>query len=319
MGQNMDVELVQKYIAGNATEAEKKRVAEWIQEDSENMREYMAQRKLYDMTLWRTEAVAEEEKPEKRRFSWRVLSMEVVKMAAVFAVALLSVHYWQEKGDRGVETDMLQSIYVPAGQRVELMLADSTKVWLNSRSTLTFPGSFKGSARNVKLDGEGYFAVAKDAEHPFIVETNKCNVKVLGTEFNVMAYATDSVWMTSLLKGSVEILLPGSTKGGMRLEPNTQASLKGNKLVKDCIREPEHFLWREGLICFNDISVGEMMEKLELYYGVDIVVNNSRILKNRYTGKFRTKDGVEHVLKVLRLNNKFTYTKDDETNVITIN
>ena len=62
-----------------------------------------------------------------------------------------------------------------------------------------------------------------------------------------------------------------------------------------------------------------MIEKLKLYYGVDIVVNNTRILKNRYTGKFRTKDGVEHVLKVLKLNNKFTYTKNDETNVITIN
>lgn len=68
-------------------------------------------------------------------------------------------------------------------------------------------------------------------------------------------------------------------------------------------------MWREGLLCFNDISVRDMIEKLKLYYGVDIVVNNTRILKNRYTGKFRTKDGVEHVLKVLRLNNKFTYTR----------
>ena len=184
---------------------------------------------------------------------------------------------------------------------------------------MTFPGSFKGDIRNVKLDGEGYFAVTKNVEQPFIVETNKCNVKVLGTEFNVMAYAADSVWETSLLEGAVEILVPGSNNSGMRLEPNTMASLKGNRLVKGHIKEADYFLWREGLLCFNDISVRDMIEKLKLYYGVDIVVNNTRILKNRYTGKFRTKDGVEHVLKVLRLNNKFTYTKDDETNVITIN
>ena len=61
------------------------------------------------------------------------------------------------------------------------------------------------------------------------------------------------------------------------------------------------------------------MEKLKLYYGVRIVMNNENILQNRYTGKFRTKDGVEHVLRVLRLNNKFTYSIDDETNTITIN
>lgn len=314
----MNPELLQKYIAGNATEVEKQRVTGWIQENPENMREYMAQRKLHDMALWRTEPVAEENSRERKHFSLRGIYMEAAKIAAVLAIVLLGTHYWTGK-HQVPEDKTWQSIYVPAGQRAELMLADGTKVWLNSRSTLTFPGSFKGDIRNVKLDGEGYFAVTKNVEQPFIVETNKCNVKVLGTEFNVMAYAADSVWETSLLEGAVEILVPGSNNSGMRLEPNTMASLKGNRLVKGRIKEADYFLWREGLLCFNDISVRDMIEKLKLYYGVDIVVNNTRILKNRYTGKFRTKDGVEHVLKVLRLNNKFTYTKDDETNVITIN
>ena len=314
----MNPELLQKYIAGNATEAEKQRVTKWIQENPENMREYMAQRKLHDMVLWRTEPVAEENSREKKHFSLRGVCMEAAKIAAVLAIVLLGTHYWTGK-HQVPEDKTWQSIYVPAGQRAELMLADGTKVWLNSRSTLTFPGSFKGNIRNVKLDGEGYFAVTKNVEQPFIVETNKCNVKVLGTEFNVMAYAADSVWETSLLEGAVEILVPGSNNSGMRLEPNMMASLKGNRLVKGGSKEVDYFLWREGLLCFNDISVRDMIEKLKLYYGVDIVVNNTRILKNRYTGKFRTKDGVEHVLKVLRLNNKFTYTKDDEMNVITIN
>lgn len=314
----MNPELLQKYIAGNATEAEKQRVTKWIQENPENMREYMAQRKLHDMALWRTEPVAEENSRERKHFSLRGVCMEAAKIAAVLAIVLLGTHYWTGK-HQVPEDKTWQSIYVPAGQRAELMLADGTKVWLNSRSTLTFPGSFKGNIRNVKLDGEGYFAVTKNVEQPFIVETNKCNVKVLGTEFNVMANAADSVWETSLLEGAVEILVPGSNNSGMRLEPNMMASLKGNRLVKGRIKEADYFLWREGLLCFNDISVRDMIEKLKLYYGVDIVVNNTRILKNRYTGKFRTKDGVEHVLKVLKLNNKFTYTKNDETNVITIN
>ena len=159
----------------------------------------------------------------------------------------------------------------------------------------------------------------KNAEQPFIVETNKCSVKVLGTEFNVMAYATDSIWETALLKGAIEILSPSATMNGMKLEPNTMASLKEDRLIKGRIKDPDHFLWREGLICFNNVSVKDMLEKLKLYYGVDIVVNNTKILNNRYTGKFRTGDGVEHVLKVLKLNNKFTYKKDDEKNVITIN
>lgn len=311
----MDTGLLQKYISGNATDAEKRRITEWIRQSPENMREYMAQRKLHDMALWRTGQEAQQ--PERKTFSLRKVGMELAKIAAVVAIVFGGTYYWAGKQQTRGQVPW-QSIYVPAGQRAELMLADGTKVWLNSRSSLSFPGDFEGSNRQVKLDGEGYFAVAANPNRPFIVETHKCNVKVLGTEFNVTAYATDSVWETSLLKGAVEILLPGSDGNGMKLEPNTMASLEGNRLVKGRIKEPDYFLWREGLLCFNNIPVRDMIEKLKLYYGVDIVVNNEKILKNRYTGKFRTKDGVEHVLKVLKLNNKFTYTKDDETNVITI-
>lgn len=314
----MNTELLQKYISGNATETEKQHVTEWMQESPENMREYMAQRKLYDIALWRTKPVIEENKQQKKRFTLRTLWIEAAKVAAIFAIILLGTHYWSEK-HQVQKSESLQSIHVPAGQRAELMLADGTKVWLNSLSTLTFPGNFDGDIRNVKLDGEGYFAVTKNAKQPFIVETNKCNVKVLGTEFNVMAYATDSIWETALLEGAVEILSPGTSVSGMRLEPNTMASLKGNKLIKERIKAPEHFLWREGLICFNNVSVKDMLEKLKLYYGVDIIINNTKILNNHYSGKFRTRDGLEHVLKVLKLNNKFTYKKDDEKNVITIN
>lgn len=314
----MNTELLQKYIVGDATEAEKQWITEWIQEAPENMREYMALRKLHDIALWRTEPEGKvEEKVLRKRFSIRTLWIEVAKIAAVVAVVLMGAYYWLDK-QPSVEIESLQSIYVPAGQRAEIMLSDGTKVWLNSRSTLTFPGNFSGDLRSVKLNGEGYFAVTKNAEKPFIVETNKCDIRVLGTEFNVMAYAEDSLWETALLEGSVEILVPGTATAGMKLEPNTVATLKGNKFVKGLIKETDYFLWREGLLCFNNISVKDMIEKLKLYYGVDIVVNNTRILENRYTGKFRTKDGVEHVLKVLKLNNRFTYTKNDETNVITI-
>ena len=306
----MNSELLQKYISGNATETEKQHVTEWMQESSENMREYMAQRKLHDIALWRTEPTKAENKQLKKNFTLRTLWIETAKIAAIFAVILLGTHYWSEK-QQAEQSESLQSIHVPAGQRAELILADGTKVWLNSLSTLTFPGHFNGDIRNVKLNGEGYFAVTKNEKQPFIVETNKCNVKVLGTEFNVMAYATDSIWETALLEGAVEILIPGTTINGMKLEPNTMASLKGNKLTKGQIKEPDHF--------FNNVSVKDMLEKLKLYYGVSIIVNNTKILNNRYTGKFRTGDGVEHVLRVLRLNNKFTYKKDDEKNVITIN
>lgn len=313
----MNNDLLQKYISGNATDAEKQYVVEWIQQSPENMRQYRTQRKLHDIILWRTSEVPETKKQSKKTFTFRTLCIEAAKIAAVFAIIMVGIHYGKDKNE-ATQSELLQSIHVPAGQRAEIVLADGTKVWLNSLSTLTFPGNFNGDFRNVKLNGEGYFAVAKNTAQPFIVQTNQCSVKALGTEFNVMAYATDSVWETALLEGVVEILSPGATNG-MKLEPNTMATLKGKKLIKERITDPDHFLWREGLICFNNVSVRDMIGKLSLYYGVDFVVNNTRILNNHYTGKFRTRDGVEHVLKVLKLNNNFTYKKDDENNVITIN
>ena len=312
----MKVELLHKYISGNATEEEKKRITEWAQKNSENMREYMIQRKLYDITLWNKESIAGKEKKSIKKLSLYRDGKEVIKIAAIFAIVLFGKYYWSP--EHQIQGDIpFQSIYVPAGQRAELMLSDGTKVWLNSRSSLIFPTNFNSDTRNVKLDGEGYFIVTKNAKQPFVVETNKGNVKVLGTEFNVIAYSIDSIWETSLLKGSVEILIPKSVDK-VKLEPNTMVRLIDNKLVKDHIKETDYFLWREGLLCFNNISVQNMIEKLKLYYGVNIIVNNTKIYRKRYTGKFRTKDGVEHVLKVLKLNNNFTYKKDDVTNTITI-
>ena len=313
----MKFELLHKYISGYASEAEKELVTKWIMERAENMHEYRTQRKLYEISLWRAEHVISEKKQEKKRFSIRTVWIEAAKIAAVVALVLFSTQYWFAK-PQTEEKSSYQSIHVPAGQRAEIILADGTKVWLNSRSTLSFPGNFTGDTRHVKLDGEGYFAVTENVEQPFIVETNKYNVKVLGTEFNVIAYETDNIWETSLLEGSVEILTPGINSGALRLEANTRISLRNDKLVKGYIQEMDYFRWREGLICFTNVSLSDMIDKLILYYGVDIVVNNKKILNNRYTGKFRSKDGIEHVLKVLRLNINFTYTKDDERNIITI-
>ena len=310
----MKNDLLQKYISGEASEAEKKQVTEWVQESPDNMREYLAQRKLYDIALWQSKTMEEMPQNKRKIFTLRSAVYSMTKIAAMIAIVFLIAHYWKNKDTEKIS---YQSIYVPAGQRAELTLADGTKVWLNSRSSLKFPTNFQGKSRNVILDGEGFFTVAKNKEVPFIVKTKKYDVKVLGTEFNILAYSTDSIWETSLLEGSVEIQTNGKRK--LRLEPNTMVRLQGNSLVKQHIKKMEYFRWREGLICFDNISVKEMIEKLKLYYGVDIVINNQEILGNRYTGKFRAGDGIEHVLKVLRLNNRFTYEKDDETNKIIIN
>jgi ferric-dicitrate binding protein FerR (iron transport regulator) len=212
----------------------------------------------------------------------------------------------------------MQSIHVPAGQRAELTMVDGTKVWLNAKTTFTFPNYFADSCRKVTLDGEGFFDVSSNKRKPFIVKTEKFNIRVLGTKFNVKAYKGKGIFETSLLEGSVEVAKPGESKGIM-IRPFEQVTYEIDHLVVSSIGNMNYFLWKDGIISFKDESFTEMVKKLELYFDLEIEVKNDKILDYRCTGKFRTKEGVEHILKVLQLSNKFSFKIDDKKNKITIN
>lgn len=314
----MDQNILHRYIAGDATQQEKEEVARWLDADKENMKEFLAQRKLYDISIWQQEQfpVVGEVSPIKKRWTLRTVAIGFSKIAAIFILAFTLAYTFLL--DKSVtEPASMQTIFVPPGQRAELTLTDGTKVWLNAKTTFTFPNNFTANSRNVTLDGEGYFDVTKDPQKPFIVKTKQYDIKVLGTEFNVTAYSASSSFETSLIKGAVEVS-SSTSHAKMMLQPNTRTYVENGILKKGAIEHETYFLWKEGLICFYDEPVGKMIEKLELYYDIKIDVQNKELLKNRYSGKFRTKDGVEHVLKVLQLSNKFTYTKDNDLNLITI-
>jgi transmembrane sensor len=297
----MDQKLLMRYITGETTPEERAGMAEWLDADPENMREFLAFRKLYDITLWQygtsTAKINKQPKTE-------------------FVVVFLGVRYFKPS-QPGNEPVVLQTIYVPAGQRAQLTLADNTKVWLNAKTTLTFPNHFSASSRNVALDGEGYFEVAGNKKQPFIVKTEKYDIRVLGTQFNVMAYAGKPIFETSLIEGSIELLNPGGV-GDVVLLPNERVFLKDNQLVRGSISNFNNFLWKDGLISFDNELFTEMASKLELYFDLKINLTNDKILKNRYTGKFRTKDGVEHILRVLQLSNQFRFKINDKLNIVTI-
>lgn len=311
----MDKEIIYKYIIGDASLEEKEAVVRWIDADKENMKEYLALRKLYNLTLWQREQVPVA--PEKVSGMWKrkivwVIGRELLKVAAIFAIAVSVVSLYNKSESETVrEEAVMQTIYVPAGQRAELTLSDSTKVWLNAKTTLTFPSHFAGGSRNVRLDGEGYFDVTRDENKPFIVETEQYDIEVLGTEFNVHAYKGNTLFETSLLNGSVRIESADHMEN-ILLEPHKKAYAENGQLKTSPITQYDYFLWKDGLICFDDNTINELFEKLQLYFDVKIIIENSRILKQRYTGKFRTCDGVEHVLKTLQLRTKFKYEKKDD-------
>lgn len=305
-------ELLMKYIKGETTPEEREMVVHWLDEDPEHIHQYRSLRKLYDISLW--SPIEESQQEEKQTRTLKLVWIEFLKVAAVILITFLGTKAFFDWKEDPVK---MQTVIVPAGQRAELLLADGTKVWLNSRSKLKFPDRFQKDARNVELDGEGYFEVTHKEEAPFTVHTSRYDVKVLGTEFNVKAYNSKNQFETSLLKGCVEVSNMNKSQV-LRLRPDEQVISDGRQLIRSAISDKNYFRWKEGLLCLDDESISSLIEKLELYYDVDILVQKPSLMKYHYSGKFRISDGVEHVLKVLQLKHKFTYTKDEEQNLIII-
>jgi ferric-dicitrate binding protein FerR (iron transport regulator) len=314
----MEKAVLIRYLAGDATAEEKAGVVQWLDAGPENMREYLALRKLFDITLWQDANQQSEFKTAEtdiRKPLIRKMLTELVKIAAILLIGFLifRVFYTPEPSSPVV----MQTVKVPAGQRAEVTLADGSQVWLNANTTFTFPNYFKDSKREVTIQGEGYFTVSRLKDQPFIVNTGKYDVRVHGTEFNVLAYSGTNDFEVSLLKGSIEVYNP-VTGNGMVVYPDQKVFLRYNRLVTSSITHPGYFLWKEGIISFDNEAFPDLVRKLELFFDVKINVENNKILSYRCTGKFRSKDGVEHVLKVLQLSNKFNYSIDDKKNLITI-
>ncbi len=313
-------ELLLKYINGDITEEEKVKIIHWLDADPKNMQEYFALRKLNDISIWYTGVkIKQTQKPVKKlltriRRNWY---WEVSKIAAIFIFAFFILQFLFPGYGPLKFSSQMQTIHVPAGQRAEIILADSTKVWLNAKTTFKFPSQFSNKQRKVELDGEGFFEVTHNKKKPFIVTTSKYDVKVLGTKFNLIAYSETEHFETSLLEGAVEIIKQGESSG-ISLSPNKEAVLKDGKMIISPIKNQEHFLWREGIISFDNIPFTQLVHNLELYFDLAIEVKNTQKFSSRYSGKFRMKDGVEHILKVVQLKENFNYRIDEKTNKIII-
>jgi transmembrane sensor len=311
----MDRKLLLRYIAGEASEEEKLTVTGWLDSSPENMKEFLALRKLYDITLWQQPKASASVEKKSKIIPFRQILTGFSKVAAIFVLAFM-LFRWMDRPPRETAA-ALQTLYVPAGQRAELALADGSKVWLNANTTFTFPTAFSDNSREVTLKGEGYFDIAHNPHQPFTVKTSGFDVHVLGTEFNLMADQEKGTFEVALLKGSVEVTRRGSDKR-VSLAPDQRLFLKENRLYTSEITHPAYFLWKEGIISFDDEPFSGMVKTLERYFDLTIEVRNEKILAYRCTGKFRTKDGVEHILKVLQLSNRFTFRIDDKLNKITI-
>ena len=312
----MNKELLHTYFKGETTPDEEKRIMDWAEASPENYSEYLKERKIWNAVL----VNYKQEDNRQTAFRAKSKSFNLWKAVSVAAsIALLLSLSWTLFDMTPEEPKGLQAVFVPSGQRVQLVLEDGTKVWLNSNSSFTYPTSFGSKTREVELNGEGFFEVTPNARKPFIVKTKKYDIKVLGTSFNVYAYDHEaSLFETSLLNGSVDVSSKENEKNHIILKTKEKVSEVDGLLHKEAIDNLDRFRWKDGLICLDDVPFEKLMAKFSLYYDIRIKIENPDVLDYRCTGKFRQSDGIEYALKVIQKDLKFNFIRNDETNTLTI-
>lgn len=225
----MNKETLYKFFEGNTSLKEEEAVKQWLEESEENLQTLFKERKLFDaMLLLGNE---KEIRKGKKKFSINLNSLrtELIKIAAVVVITLVGSYFFYESMPDKDLMEM-QTISVPAGQRISFTLTDGTNVWLNARTSLTYPVKFGKKNRQVILDGEAYFDVAKDKTKPFVVKTEKYNVEVLGIKFDVDAYSETGEFETTLMSGSVKIASLDDPSEELMLKPDNKVYLQDGKL-----------------------------------------------------------------------------------------
>ena len=213
-----------------------------------------------------------------------------LKIAASFLIALSFIYayrYWPSSTAPQVAFKTAETL---RGQRTRIKLPDSSVVYLNASSSLTYPEAFPDSVRSVTLTGEAFFEVAHNPARPFVVQTNRIRTVVLGTSFNLRSFDTDSAISVSLVSGKVRVV--GKQAAGTSRE---NVLLPGERLVynkKDSSYEKDHFKvldvtgWKDGVLVFDNTDFNGFIQKMEQWYGVDIIVNGQPSTPWRVNGHF---------------------------------
>lgn len=175
----------------------------------------------------------------------------------------------------------LLTLTTPKGGQYQLTLPDGTRVWLNAASSLVYPEAFGDDIREVTLEGEGYFEVMKDRNRPFVVNTARQRVSVLGTSFNINAYDNENITKTTLLTGSVRIAAMdgGVMRGDERtLKPNEQGIIAnhGNEIAINEIDALTAVAWKDGLFNFHGLRIDEAMKQIERWYDIRVTYNGPK-------------------------------------------
>jgi len=243
-----------------------------------------------------------------RRMLWQNPSFKVAAVLLPF-IFVASLYFFYDQNYGTIEITTAQ------GEQKEITLPDSSVVWLNACSKITYFKKSRVDKREVTLLGEAFFSVKKDRSRRFVVRTKDMTVTVFGTQFNIKCYPEDHIASTTLKSGKVEVTL--NSKDYI-LKPDQELLYNRNEKKSILQNASESsLLWREGILNFSNMTLPEMVKNIERQYRVNFHYNPTDYSNDNYSVKFTNKDSVEDIMQVLQdVVGGFSYSI--KNNVITL-
>lgn len=247
----------------------------------------------------------------------KISPFRIMAIAASVAILItVSGIICYQTGLNEINSQLVQ-MSCPPGAKSTLTLPDGSEVVLNGGSTLTYPSRFAAKKREIKLEGEAFFDVRKNANAPFIVQSGKIKVRVLGTSFNVEAYQEDETIKVTLERGKVCIETT-SLDESLTLAPNQQAIFNKRtfQLTQTEVNAKEATAWKSNTLYFNEVPLKEIAKRLNRQFNTHIIVESEELRNTLYTGEFTENETIDDILAVWALDKRIKYKRDGRNIII---
>lgn len=317
--------LLEEYVTGTITDGDRSLLMQMASQSAQYREDFNKASKLH--ALLSVPAIEAQKAADYSALKQRMNGLEKKKNtsfrlsyllsgAAAIALMILSsvATYYIMKPDRQVvsQTSALCEVIVPMGCQTQLLLPDSTSVTLNAGTIFKYPSNYGETNREVYLNGEGYFVVAKDEDVPFIVNAGVTRIEVTGTIFNVSDYPDNDNTVVNLIEGSVDVMIKNQDFSLMPDEKVVFNKTSGKAEKKLC-DSSKAALWTTGKLSFVNASFIDILKSIERKYNIKIQVNTTKLTEERFSGTINPDMTLQEVFNFIDVDRKYRFELSGNT------
>lgn len=348
MSEDIFFKLLSRQLAGEASEKELHQLKKMIDNDPELKKIYLSfnspDEEVREEDLSKAEQAfalhslkmhlhVSESSPD---YSTRAITPRLLWLSSVSFLLVCLLLVWLFSPFTS-NSPLKSQVVTKKGSKTMVKLPDGSSVWINADSRLQYADNFKGKLREVWLDGEAFFDVKKDPAHPFVIHTDKINIRVLGTSFNVKSYPTDQLIETSLIKGRIEVSFNDRPSETIILRPDEKLTVRKDQSepihsglnaentpkikLDNLLRPSEHSplvetAWMENKIAFSNCLMSDIALMLERRFDISVEFKSQDVMQYRYTGIFDD-ESIDDILKIMKISKPFNYKLNGKKLTIT--